>query len=46
MIAVSSWLASRHGTTVYLIDPAPASAVLARLLDHAGRALADAGDDG
>ncbi|PPI15731.1 carboxylate--amine ligase [Rathayibacter sp. AY1D2] len=50
VIAVSSWLASRHGTTGDLIDPvddcpAPASAVLARLLDHAGRALAESGDE-
>ncbi|AND17987.1 hypothetical protein [Rathayibacter tritici] len=50
VIAVSSWLASRHGTTGDLIDPvescpAPASTVLTRLLDHAGRALAEAGDE-
>ncbi|TCO33770.1 carboxylate-amine ligase [Rathayibacter tanaceti] len=49
VIAASSWLASRHGTTGDLVDPldgrpAPARAVLARLLDHAGDALEEAGD--
>lgn len=49
VIAVSSWLASRHGTTGTLIDPvegcaAPVSVVLARLLGHVAEALADSGE--
>jgi len=49
VLAASSWLASRFGTTGDLIDPVsgcpvPARAMLARLLHHVRDALEDAGD--